>query len=140
MDGNSSVHLLPLPSPVRLNTWLVVVPLRLPPTRLRRLLTMTEGRADLARAVWKFRPAGGTNFVFIHLIRCSNIQCTAIHRSTVLIAHPTWYFLPLPPCQLDIASTAARLFCFGWIVSCWSQVLELSYSSLKLSYHSFALF
>ena len=44
MSGNSSVHLLPLPFPVRLNTLLVMVraPQIRPPTRVRRLLMMTE--------------------------------------------------------------------------------------------------
>ena len=46
MGGNSSVHLLPLPFPVRLNSWLVRVPLCLPRTRVRKLLMMSEEAVD----------------------------------------------------------------------------------------------
>ena len=40
MGGNSSIHFLPSSSPVRLNSWLVRVPLCFPPTNVSRLLTM----------------------------------------------------------------------------------------------------
>ena len=50
IGGNFSVHLLTLPSAVRLNSLLVVTPLLSPPTRVRSLLTMTEGQLEVGQS------------------------------------------------------------------------------------------